>query len=322
MKVPSLEVERVIPDKDVSVMGVTFGRNIASLGAQRRLGDATRSLSSVFERLSSGQRITRPSDDPAGLAVSSKLHTQSRIYDRAGRNVSDGVSLLNIADGAVSQISELLTRMAELAEQAANGSYSQSQRRNLNKEYQALDLEIRRITQTTSFNGIDLLTGSLSTKSRSSVVSGVLNAAPLSTDAEGRYVVYGANTTDLVLYDTLTDTSTVLTGGTIFDKGIVSDDGKVAYTTGNQDGLAVYHIATGETTTIISSAMNGSEFSFSADGSTIVFETDLDITDGGGLGDINPSIGNNSLYSFDVASQTFTYLTNLATSLDDVAISS
>ncbi len=303
-------------------MGVTFGKNTASLGAQRRLGEATRTLSSVFERLSSGQRIIRPSDDPAGLAVSSKLHTQSKIYGRAERNVSDGISLLNIADGAASQIGELLTRMAELAEQAANGSYSQTQRRNLNEEYQALDLEIRRITQTTSFNGIDLLTGELSTKDRTSVVSSVLSASPFHTDAEGRYVVFGETSGDLVLFDTQSGDNVHLTGGTAFDKGVVSDDGKVVYTTNAQDGLVLYDIATEQYTTIISSSIGGGEFSLSADGSTVVFETNLDITDGGGLGDVNPTIGNDSLYTFDTVSQTFTYRANLTNGLDDLAISS
>ena len=105
-------------------MSVRLGSNIASLGAQRRLADTSSALSTTFERLSSGQRINRASDDAAGLAISDTLRAKSRIYTQGVRNLNDGISLLNIADSAIENLSSIVVRLEELAAQAANGSYS------------------------------------------------------------------------------------------------------------------------------------------------------------------------------------------------------
>jgi flagellin-like hook-associated protein FlgL len=140
-------------------VAVTLGKNVSSLRAQRALNDATSQLSKTYERLSSGLRINRASDDAAGLAVADTLNVKSRLFAQSSRNINDGVSLLNIGDSALGEVSSVLTRMIELAEQAANGTFSSTQRSSLNKEFTQLREEIYRIGQTTEFNGIRLFAG-------------------------------------------------------------------------------------------------------------------------------------------------------------------
>lgn len=140
-------------------MAVTIGSNIASLQAQRRLSDSTQRLSTTFERLSSGQRINRASDDAAGLSIADQLRADGRVATVAIRNANDGISLVAIADSALGQISLTLTRLAELAEQSANGVFSVVQRSALSSEFVALASEIERIAVTTEFNGVKLISG-------------------------------------------------------------------------------------------------------------------------------------------------------------------
>ena len=138
-------------------MAVTIGSNIASLQAQRRLSLANDQLGRTYERLSSGQRINRASDDAAGLAIADALRSDMRVAAVAIRNANDGISTIAIADAALSQIGNVLTRMAELAEQSANGVFSVTQRSALQNEFTALASEIERIAVTTEFNGVKLL---------------------------------------------------------------------------------------------------------------------------------------------------------------------
>ncbi|RMG43737.1 MAG: flagellin FliC [Candidatus Dadabacteria bacterium] len=140
-------------------MAITLGTNIASLKAQRSLDLSSSKLGQTFERLSSGQRINRASDDAAGLAIADSLKAQQRVANVAIRNANDGISTIAIADSALSQIGEVLSRLAELAEQSANGVYSVSQRSALANEFTALGSEIERIAVTTQFNGVTLLSG-------------------------------------------------------------------------------------------------------------------------------------------------------------------
>ena len=140
-------------------MAVTINTNIASLNAQRRLGGTTARLQKSYERLSSGLRIVRASDDAAGLAIADALRADQRIASVAIRNANDGVSLISIADGALAEIGNVLTRMAELSEQSSNGTLATGQRSALASEFMALGSEIERIAVTTSFNGINLLSG-------------------------------------------------------------------------------------------------------------------------------------------------------------------
>jgi flagellin len=139
------------------VSGIGIRSNLASQIAQRRLADSSSALERVYERLSSGQRINRASDDAAGLAVADKLGAERRLFIVAQRNIGDGLSALGIMDSSVTQQSTILTRLAELSEQSANGTYGSAQRGNLDKEYQQLVRELGRLGDSTEFNGQSLL---------------------------------------------------------------------------------------------------------------------------------------------------------------------
>jgi flagellin len=140
-------------------MAITLGSNIASLRAQRSLNIQSDKLANVYQKLSSGQRINKASDDAAGLAIADSLKADQRIAGVAIRNANDGISTIAIADAALGEIGNVLARLAELAEQSANGVYSVSQRSALNNEFKALGSEIERIAVTTTFNGVTLLSG-------------------------------------------------------------------------------------------------------------------------------------------------------------------
>lgn len=142
-------------------MTVTLGSNISSLMTQRHLGRATDALGRSAERLSSGLRINRASDDAAGLAISMGLNTETRVATQAVRNVNDGISALHIAQGALQELSSVVQRLQELAEQSANGTFALKQRRAIGTEADALVSEYNRILQTTTFNDIQLLDGSV-----------------------------------------------------------------------------------------------------------------------------------------------------------------
>lgn len=141
-------------------MTITAASNVASLRAQTQLSRTTQKLSTVYERLSSGLRINRASDDPAGLSLADSLRADSRIAAVAIRNANDGISITSIANAALDEISNILTRLSELATQSANGVYTNTQRSALASEFVALGSEIERIAVTTEFNGVKLLSGS------------------------------------------------------------------------------------------------------------------------------------------------------------------
>jgi flagellin len=143
-------------------MALNIRTNMASVTAQKNLGLSDSRLSTVFERLSSGQRINRAKDDAAGLAIAESLKADSRIASVAIRNANDGVSIIAITDGAIAQITNVLSRLAELSEQSANGVYSNEQRSAIAIEFNALQSEIERIAFTTEFNGLMLLSGGAS----------------------------------------------------------------------------------------------------------------------------------------------------------------
>ncbi len=140
-------------------MAITISTNIASLQAQRRLAISSAQLGATYEKLSSGQRINRASDDAAGLAIADALKADQRIASVAVRNANDGISTIAIADSALGEIGNVLTRLAELSEQSANGVFSPTQRSALSNEFVALGSEIERIANTTEFNGVRLLSG-------------------------------------------------------------------------------------------------------------------------------------------------------------------
>ncbi len=140
-------------------MSINLRTNVASLQAQRNLTQTTKSLNSSYERLSSGLRINKARDDAAGLAIAEQLKSDARVASVAIRNANDAISVIAIADQAIGQITSVLTRLAELAEQSANGVFSNEQRSALQSEFSALSSEIERIAVTTEFNGLQLLSG-------------------------------------------------------------------------------------------------------------------------------------------------------------------
>jgi len=136
-----------------------INHNIPSLVTQGSLFVTNRSLAKNLERLSTGLRINRSSDDAAGLGVSENLRTQVRGTSQAIKNAMDGISAINIAEGAANEISAILQRMRELAIQSANDTLTSTERAYTNQEFQALDDEIQRIAEVTNYNGQKLLSG-------------------------------------------------------------------------------------------------------------------------------------------------------------------
>ncbi|MBI5432659.1 MAG: flagellin FliC [Planctomycetes bacterium] len=140
-------------------MGLRVNTNIAALTAQRNLGAVSARLSGNYARLSSGLRIATAADDAAGLGISERMRAQIRSFGAAGRNAQDGVSLAQTAEGSLQEVSNILTRMRELAVQSANGTLTSTDRTTLDTEFQALIQEVDRIATTASFNGVSLLDG-------------------------------------------------------------------------------------------------------------------------------------------------------------------
>lgn len=142
-------------------MSLVINTNVASLNTQRQLVSSGNALSEATERLSSGQRINSAKDDAAGLAIANRMTSQVRGLDQAIRNANDGVSLVQTAEGALQEVTNILQRMRELSIQSANGIYSDADRATLQAEVKQLKSELDRISETTSFNGQKLLDGSL-----------------------------------------------------------------------------------------------------------------------------------------------------------------
>ena len=142
-------------------MPIRIFNNITSINAQNLLGQNNTRLSNSVERISSGLRITKAADDAAGLAISEGLRSDIRTLRQAVRNSNDGVSLINIAEGALNEQGSMLIRLRELASQAATGTTGSTERATIQLEFNALRNEIDRITHTTRFNDQNLIDGSL-----------------------------------------------------------------------------------------------------------------------------------------------------------------
>ncbi|EGQ8512008.1 flagellin [Vibrio parahaemolyticus] len=140
-------------------MAITVNTNVAALVAQRHLTSATDMLNQSMERLSSGKRINSAKDDAAGLQISNRLQSQMRGLDMAVRNANDGISIMQTAEGAMNEVTNIMQRMRDLSLQSANGSNSQAERTALQEEVTALNDELNRIAETTSFGGRKLLNG-------------------------------------------------------------------------------------------------------------------------------------------------------------------
>ncbi|WNJ94586.1 flagellin [Vibrio ruber] len=146
-------------------MAVNVNTNVSAMTAQRYLNSATKSMNSSMERLSSGYRINSAKDDSAGLQISNRLSVQSRGLGVAVRNANDGISIAQTAEGAMNETTSILQRMRDLSLQSANGSNSKSDRVAIQEEITALNDELNRVAETTSFGGNKLLNGTFDTKS-------------------------------------------------------------------------------------------------------------------------------------------------------------
>ncbi|EGQ8445204.1 flagellin [Vibrio alginolyticus] len=146
-------------------MAITVNTNVAALVAQRHLTSATDMLNQSMERLSSGMRINSAKDDAAGLQISNRLQSQMRGLDVAVRNANDGISIMQTAEGAMNEVTNIMQRMRDLSLQSANGSNSKAERTALQEEVSALNDELSRIAETTSFGGRKLLNGTFGTSS-------------------------------------------------------------------------------------------------------------------------------------------------------------
>jgi len=141
------------------LMGFRINTNISSIAAQRSLSVNNRESENNLAKLSSGTRITKAADDAAGLAISEKMKAGIRSMKQADRNANDGISMVQIAEGGLNEVSSILTRMRELAVQTASDTVGDVEREMTNMEYQNLKLELDRISQVTEFNGKKLLDG-------------------------------------------------------------------------------------------------------------------------------------------------------------------
>ncbi|MFO0388218.1 MAG: flagellin [Alphaproteobacteria bacterium] len=189
----------------------SINTNIAAYYAQANIGIASASASASVARLSSGNRIVRSSDDVAALSTGTSLRTQVNTLRVALTNAAQGISLLQVADGSLSQVTEILTRQKAIALQAGSGSVADSDRVFLNQEFQALSSEINRLVANTNFNGVNLIDGSLS------------GSNPLQSDANGASAWAFSGTTNQT---GITGVSAADAAGTVGDTTLQGDLGQ------------------------------------------------------------------------------------------------
>ncbi|AJP43164.1 flagellin [Alteromonas australica] len=189
-------------------MSMFVNTNVSSLNAQRQLFDVSNSLSTSFERLSSGFRINSAADDAAGLQITDRMTSQVQGLNQAVRNANDAISLSQTAEGALSETTTALQRIRTLAVQSQNGINSDSDREALQKEVDALRTEISRIATTTQFAGVEVLSGEFSAKFLVGANSGQTISVNLSSPALTRAGVDGFSATGLGLTGTDTDVLT------------------------------------------------------------------------------------------------------------------
>ena len=186
--------------------------NIMAMNAYRNYANNTSALSKNLEKLSSGYKINRAGDDAAGLAISEKMRAQITGLDKAQDNAKDGISLVQTAEGALTEVHDMLNRMYELAEQSANGTFEDgTDRKQLQKEVNQLKSEINRIADSANFNGIKLLDGSMSANATTKLTSTATNSkagVDLNIVADSVYDATGKRTElDFLLSVTTTATS-------------------------------------------------------------------------------------------------------------------
>jgi len=186
-------------------MAVRIFNNIPSLTAQRILGVNNNRLALSVERISSGIRINRAADDAAGLAISVGLRSDVRALRQAVRNAGDGISLLNVTEGALNEQSGILIRLRELASQAATGTVGSTERATIQLEFTALRSELDRISATTEFNGLKLINGNLassvSTTSHTLIQIGIDSTANSRIDLNTQLDLTSIDSTQLEIHN-------------------------------------------------------------------------------------------------------------------------
>jgi flagellin len=157
MAEPGMDVRGYEPMEEGMALNIVT--NVPSLDAQRQLESSSSALNKSLQRLSSGLRINSAADDAAGLALADRLRADVRISSQAVRNANDGISALSIGEQALGNVGDILTRLSELASQSSTGLVSDTQRSAIQTEFTALVSEVDRISATTTFNGVALLSG-------------------------------------------------------------------------------------------------------------------------------------------------------------------
>jgi flagellin len=179
-------------------MAMTIRTNVASLNAQRNLFQSDSQLGSSLSRLSSGYRITKAGDDAAGLGISVNLEAQIRSYNQASRNAQDGMSLVQTAEGALNETSNILSRLRELSMQSASSGVGNTERAYIQSEASALITEITRIGEATEYNGQALLNSGLTTLTFQVGIRNVAaNDRITVTTVDARATALGVNALDL-----------------------------------------------------------------------------------------------------------------------------
>ncbi|MEF9853952.1 MAG: hypothetical protein RR787_08245, partial [Hydrogenoanaerobacterium sp.] len=168
--------------------------NIMALNAHRQLGGNTSNVTRNLEKLSSGFKINRAGDDAAGLAISEKMRAQIKSLDRAKLNAQDGISLIQTAEGALTETHSMLNRLVELATESANGTIKDDDRAKVQDEVKALTDEVDRISKATNFNGINLLDGSLAAAGNLTANIKINGAKPIETVTAATKTSYAAGT--------------------------------------------------------------------------------------------------------------------------------
>lgn len=275
-------------------MAIGFGPNIQAAKSIRFLDRSTRALSQANTQLSSGLRINGASDDPASLAVGMRLNADARVTMRAKLNISDGISLLQIADSAFQNTADVARRIAELTQQAANGSLSSTQRSALNRELSQLKSELLRTRDSVTFNGQNILKGGATSGVSTEVASGTNSRVSVSSD--GRYVTYFRGSAIYQTDTTTGATTTISSLASSVGPAVTSRGDYVAYW-GSGNALYLWDRSTGATTTF-GTTTNVDLLALSEDGSTFALVSRVAYdTSGNSLG----NLGNRYLSLFNTA---------------------
>lgn len=252
-------------------MGLTINNNLMALNAANNLLATYKNLSTSVNRLSSGLRITSSADDAAGLAIRELMRSDVAVLNQGIRNANDAISLLKTMDGAAQVIDEKLIRMKELAEQAATGTYSATQRAIMNDEFAAMREEIDRIAAATEFNGIKMLQSDATSAAQILDVTENLNARAATTAFVSAFTAFSSGDTVNIFYTdhsgstgvaSFTATSSLTIANACTSIGAIAALNVTAsWTSGT--GLTLTDDVTGASSLAVSFAGNGTTYAFS-----------------------------------------------------------